>query len=196
MDKIVLASGSPRRKMLLEQIGVPFDIIISNTDEMIDPMLSPSELVIQLAKEKAIDVAKGLKSGFIVIGADTIVVYKGKLLGKPKDKEDAKAMLNMLQGNMHEVYTGVTLIQTSNQLIQSGFEITEVYMRPLTSSIIEDYINTNEPLDKAGAYGIQGKGTILIDKICGDYNNVVGLPLKLLSTLFENMEKNLFDYIT
>ena len=103
MSKIILASGSPRRKILLEQLGLSFDIIVSNTDEVIDPMLSPSELVIQLSKQKAADVAKNLEGDFVVLGADTIVVYKDKVLGKPKDREEAKAMLTMLQGNMHEV---------------------------------------------------------------------------------------------
>ncbi|MBM7685615.1 Maf family protein [Defluviitalea raffinosedens] len=196
MSKIILASGSPRRKILLEQLGLSFDIIVSNTDEVIDPMLSPSELVIQLSKQKAADVAKNLEGDFVVLGADTIVVYKDKVLGKPKDREEAKAMLTMLQGNMHEVYTGITLIQTKNHLIKVGYERTEVYMRPLSSSIIDAYTNTREPMDKAGAYGIQGVGAVLIDKVCGDYNNVVGLPLKLLSILLKEMDVDIFENYT
>lgn len=196
MSKIILASSSPRRKMLLEQIGLSFEIIVSNADEVVDPMLSPSELVIQLSKQKAADVAKNLEGDFIVIGADTIVVYKDKVLGKPKDREEAKTMLTMLQGNIHEVYTGITLIQTKNHLIKVGYERTEVHMRSLSPSTIDAYINTKEPMDKAGAYGIQGIGAVLIDKICGDYNNVVGLPLTLLSVLLEEMNINIFENYT
>ncbi|WP_058485500.1 nucleoside triphosphate pyrophosphatase [Defluviitalea phaphyphila] len=196
MDKIILASSSPRRKMLLEQIGIPFNIIISNVEEIINSNISPSELVKSLSKQKAENVSNNLKGDFIVIGADTVVVYKGKILGKPKDKKEAFCMLSMLQGNIHEVYTGITIIRTKDKLIKTGVEKTEVYMRELSSDLINSYIETNEPMDKAGAYGIQGKGAVLIDKIHGDYNNVVGLPLNLLSKLLEEIGINIFkDYI-
>lgn len=193
MNKIVLASGSPRRKMLLNQIGIPFDIIVSDTKEMIDATLPPEELVIELSKQKAMNVADTLEEDYLVIGADTVVVFNERILGKPKDNKEAYEMLTMLQGNCHEVYTGVSIINTSNNAMESDFEKTEVYMRPLPSFLIHSYINTLEPMDKAGAYGIQEKGALFIDKICGDYYNVVGLPLKLLLSLTEKMDIDLFN---
>lgn len=193
MDKIILASASPRRKMLLKQIGIPFGVVVSDVEEEVKLALTPEELVIELSKQKAINVANSLGEGFLVIGADTIVVFEGKILGKPKDKEDAYKMLSMLQGNCHEVYTGVTIIRTKDKQIESDYEKTKVYMRKLSQSIINKYIDTKEPLDKAGAYGIQEKGGLFIDKIDGDYNNVVGLPLKLILRLTEKMDINLFN---
>ncbi|NLK21505.1 MAG: septum formation protein Maf [Epulopiscium sp.] len=196
MDKIILASSSPRRRMLLRQIGIPFDIIVGSAEEKMEPSTLPWDLVIELSRQKAEDVARGLGKGYLVIGADTIVVHRNKILGKPKDMDDAYSMISVLQGDMHEVYTGITLIKTSDNIIKSGFEKTEVHMRELSPEIINAYIDTKEPMDKAGSYGIQGIGTLLIDKIHGDYNNVVGLPLKLLAALLGEIDIELFNYIT
>jgi len=195
MEKIILASASPRRKMLLNQIGVSFEVMVSDVEEKINYELPPDELVKELSRQKAMNVAKRLGEGFLVIGADTVVVFDGRILGKPKDKEDAFKMLFMLQGHWHEVYTGVTIIKTKDMLVESDCEKTEVYMRKLSSSLINQYINTGEPLDKAGAYGIQEKGGLFIDKINGDYNNVVGLPVKLIVALAEKMGVDLYQNI-
>ena len=191
MSQIILASASPRRKELLEQIGLEFEICPAKGEEIITKTI-PEEVVMELSKQKAEEVAAMVAtfgenhkeittpSDILVIGADTVVAYEGKILGKPKDEEDAKRMLNMLQGNTHSVYTGVTLclIDKSGKVGEIVFnEKTDVTMHPMTAEEIERYVTTGEPMDKAGAYGIQGKCAIYIEKIDGDYNNVVGLPI-------------------
>ena len=179
MKRIILASQSPRRRELLTQIGLKFEVIPSTVEEVITS-INPVEVVQELAQQKARDVANVAaketpKESLLVIGADTIVVYEGKILGKPEDKEDAVRMLAMLQGKEHSVYTGVALLTGEQEIIFA--EETRVQMCPMTPEEILWYINTGEPMDKAGAYGIQGLCARFVRQIQGDYNNVVGLPV-------------------
>ena len=179
MKRIILASQSPRRRELLTQIGLKFEVIPSTVEEVITSA-NPVEVVQELAQQKARDVAEVAgremaKDSLLVIGADTIVVYEGKILGKPEDKEDAVRMLTMLQGKEHSVYTGVALFSGEQEIFFS--EETRVQMCPMTPEEILWYVNTGEPMDKAGAYGIQGLCARFIRQIQGDYNNVVGLPV-------------------
>ena len=179
MKRIILASQSPRRRELLTQIGLKFEVIPSTVEEVITSA-NPVEVVQELAQQKARDVAEVAgremaKDSLLVIGADTIVVYEGKILGKPEDKEDAVRMLTMLQGKEHSVYTGVALLSGEREIVFA--EETRVQMCPMTPEEILWYVNTGEPMDKAGAYGIQGLCARFIRQIQGDYNNVVGLPV-------------------
>ena len=174
--RVILASASPRRKELLERIGVKFDILPATGEEVITKEL-PGEVVMELAKQKAEEVAKTAGADALVLGADTVVAYEGKILGKPKDEADALRMLTMLSGKEHEVYTGVALIDNRDQSMENFFERTKVTMYPVSEEEIRDYIAGGEPMDKAGAYAIQGLGAKFIQKIEGDYNNVVGLPI-------------------
>lgn len=174
--RFILASASPRRKELLEQIGAKFDILPATGEEVITKEL-PGEVVMELAKQKAEEIAKTAEADTLVLGADTVVAYEGKILGKPKDEADALRMLTMLSGKEHEVYTGVALIDNRDQSMENFFERTKVTMYPVSEEEIRDYIAGGEPMDKAGAYAIQGLGAKFIQKIEGDYNNVVGLPI-------------------
>ena len=179
MKRIILASQSPRRRELLTQIGLKFEVIPSTVEEVITSA-NPVEVVQELAQQKARDVAEVAgremaKDSLLVIGADTIVVYEGKILGKPEDKEDAVRMLTMLQGKEHSVYTGVALLSGEQEIVFA--EETRVQMCPMTPEEILWYVNTGEPMDKAGAYGILGLCARFIRQIQGDYNNVVGLPV-------------------
>ncbi len=184
MKKVILASASPRRSELLRQIGIDFEVIPSNIEENITHGMSPESVVQDLAYDKALSVAKGLSDASIVIGADTIVVRDG-ILGKPVNEEEAFTMLKSLQGGWHEVITGVALISPLEDRYLKGYEKTGVKMRSLNDREIMSYIKTGEPKDKAGAYGIQGMGALLVERIDGCYFNVVGLPLQKLSTMFE-----------
>lgn len=190
--RLILASGSPRRKELLEQIGAEFEILPAKGEEVITSTI-PSQVVMELSSQKAEEVAgrfevelgvsaKDKESAVIILGADTVVAYDDQILGKPKNKEDAVNMLKLLSGNTHSVFTGVTLIWCKNGIRekQSFFAETKVTMYPLTEQEIQAYVETGEPMDKAGAYGIQGKGAVLVEKIDGDYNNVVGLPVAMV----------------
>lgn len=180
MKRIILASASPRRKELLEQIGLTFEVTVSNVPEVITKS-EPSEVVEELSAQKAKAAAQAqMKEGAaIVIGADTIVCQDGKIMGKPKDKEDAAKMLKRLAGNTHSVFTGVTVIEEGVTVRTFSCE-TKVRVYPMTEQEIWDYIETGEPMDKAGAYGIQGRFAAWIEGIEGDYNNVVGLPVSAL----------------
>lgn len=179
MNKFVLASASPRRSELLQQIGISFSVCKSTCEEKISSTV-PSEVVCELSRQKAEDVWKRMKSGEIfVIGADTIVAYDGRILGKPKDEAEACRMLSQLSGHTHEVYTGVTFCYKykGEERVHTFFEKTEVDFYPMSREEIERYVATKDPLDKAGAYGIQGQCAAYIRGIRGDYNNVVGLPI-------------------
>ncbi len=196
MSMIILASGSPRRKELLEQIGLEFEICPAKGEEIITTTV-PGEAVLELSRQKAEEVAGGILSylehglpsrimgeakgqDILVIGADTVVAYADKILGKPKDEEDAEKMLTLLSGNTHSVYTGVTCVFISSDGKtgeHSFYEKTDVTMCPMSREQILRYIATQEPMDKAGAYAIQGKCAVYVKKIDGDYNNVVGLPV-------------------
>lgn len=179
--KIILASASPRRKELLTQVGVCFQILPSQKEEVITSN-RPEDVVKELSYQKAMDVANGLEEDTIIIGADTIVVNRDVIVGKPRDKEHAYEVLMSLQGKAHYVFTGVTVIHKNNNALDwfTFYEKTEVTMYRMTEKEIHAYIKTGEPMDKAGAYGIQGRGAIYIKKIVGDYNNVVGLPIARL----------------
>lgn len=195
MKKIILASGSPRRKELLENLGLKFEVIPDNTPEPVLDNLSPKDTVMTLAKFKGDNVAKILDKNdeAIIISADTVVAVDGKLLGKPKTKEDAFEMLNTLSGRWHSVYTGVYLRKNTDEKSVNFYEKTEVFFKSLDIKEIKDYINTGEPMDKAGAYGIQTLGAVFVEKICGDYFNVVGLPLcSLAKALKEKFDISFF----
>ncbi len=183
MKELILASQSPRRKMLLEQVGVPFTVFSSDVDENIDTDTEPAGVVQILAARKADHVARQLSENqsAVVLAADTIVVLNNRVLGKPKDRDDAFEMLQMLQNQWHEVMTGIVLIDIATGKRLMHVEKTKVWIRPLTSGAIRSYIDSGEPLDKAGAYGIQGLGALLVEKLEGCYFNVVGLPLYSLS---------------
>ncbi len=184
--RIILASGSPRRKELLSMLGVPFSVMPSEADETIPPGARPQDAVCELARRKAEAVWTRLdghaRGESIVVAADTVVVIDGDILGKPRDADDALAMLRRLRGRTHRVYTGVCVRTASAE--QTAFAETEVRMRPRDDAWLRRYVETGEPMDKAGAYAIQGFGSLLVESIAGDYYNVVGLPLGLLDELF------------
>ncbi len=175
MDKIILASASPRRKELLEQIGVTFEIVKAEGEEVITSAI-PEEVVKKLSIQKAREVAKRCE-GTVIIGADTVVAAGGQILGKPKDPADAMRMLALLQGKEHQVITGVAVLLTESGKVISFVETTTVHVFPMTRTQMEQYIASGEPMDKAGAYGIQGRFAAYVSGIEGDYNNVVGLPV-------------------
>ncbi|MDO4219557.1 MAG: Maf family protein [Synergistaceae bacterium] len=183
--KIVLASKSPRRIELLKGLGWTFDVIPSSKPENVDLSLAPQEVVKALSLQKAQDVASCVSSAW-VIGADTIVATDGKILGKPEDEDDACSMLLSLEGRTHEVFTGVTVINPCGEVLTT-YTRSLVTMKHLTKSEILSYISCGESMDKAGAYAIQGSGALLISNIEGDYFNVVGLPLMLLSSMLERL---------
>ena len=183
--KFILASQSPRRKELLSRVVSDFDVRVSHVEEVVPAGLQPQEVVMHLAKIKAEAVARELRleqpaQRFAVIGADTVVALDHQIMGKPKDEADALRMLRQLQGEMHSVFTGVTLIVKENGSViskQTFSQETRVYLYAMTDEEIQDYIATGEPMDKAGAYGIQGRFAAYVEGIEGDYNNVVGLPV-------------------
>nr|WP_049945426.1 Maf family protein [Butyrivibrio sp. AC2005] len=189
--RYVLASASPRRRQLLGSLGINFEIIPATDDEHITSDV-PSEVVTSLSQQKAKEIFHKLltdnKDTLVVIGSDTVVSYKEKILGKPTDREDAKRMIQSIAGDTHEVYTGVTLMYTDETGSKefSFYECTKVRVFPMTDSEIEDYLNTDEPYDKAGAYGIQGIFGKYVEGIDGDYNCVVGLPV---ARLYQEMKK-------
>ncbi|MCX4321951.1 MAG: Maf family protein [Lachnospiraceae bacterium] len=181
--KIYLASASPRRKELLKQVGISFKVVPSTVEEKITKE-APDEVVEELSYQKAVDVCGKLaaegREDFVVIGADTVVSAWGKILGKPADKADAARMLKDLQGGSHQVYTGVTLAwkyKDMPPMYATFSECTDVTMYTMTDEEIKRYVDSGEPMDKAGAYAIQGLCAAHIQGICGDYNNVVGLPV-------------------
>lgn len=182
--KIVLASQSPRRKELLGRMGLEFVTQASKIDESAFDGLEARELVATLSREKAQWIARQLDGETLVIGADTVVVRDGAALGKPKDAEDAVAMLLSLSGRDHQVCTGVTVCRGDRVLTQ--VEETQVTFRDLTETEVRRYVSTGEPMDKAGAYGIQGLGGLLVEGIRGDYSNVVGLPVCRLGQMLKD----------
>lgn len=201
MYKIILASGSPRRREILEQVGVQFTVVSSDMEE-ITTKNKPEEIVVELATIKADDVARHIEESSIIIGSDTMVAVDGQVMGKPKDEEDAKNMIRKLQGRNHQVHTGVSIVlknipvsNSENTLVQqpatinkviSFVESTDVWVNPMTEEQITAYIATGEPFDKAGAYAIQGKFAVHINRIDGDYYNIVGFPIsKLYQTLLK-----------
>jgi septum formation protein len=180
MKRIILASASPRRKELLEKLGLKFEVDASNCEEEIDPVLGPDELVRRISITKAKAVAQRHQDA-VIIAADTIGVIGKKLLGKPHTADEAGKMLAKISGKSHEVITGFTILDTVTNKIMTGTVSTKVYIKKLTQQEIAAYVQTGEPLDKAGAYGIQGRGAVIVEKIEGDYYNVMGLPLSALT---------------
>jgi len=178
---IVLASGSPRRAELLQQIKLPFTIQVSDIDENNVERDEPKKWVKQLALAKARNVAQKLKQRSLVIGADTIVVRKNKILGKPQNTQEAIKMLEFLSGSTHQVMTGIALVDALTGKTLTDLEITVVKFRKLDQKEIRAYVAGGEPMDKAGAYGIQGLGALFVEGISGCYFNVVGLPLNRLA---------------
>ncbi len=194
MKKIYLASSSPRRKELLRQlIGDHFEIIKSNYEEDNSLDMSPVDLVLHHSIEKGRDAVKSLNEG-IVISADTLVLFNNKVLGKPHTAKNARTFLKELSGKNIEVLTGYSLIDAETKQEVQGYEITKVKIGNLTDSLIDAYIKTGEPLDKAGAFGIQGKGVVIVEKIEGCYFNVVGLPLYRLNEALEKLGFSVFDF--
>ena len=192
--KLILASASPRRRELLTQVGVSFVIEVSDVEEVLDDTLSPELQVQSLALQKAQAVAAQHKDG-LVLGADTVVVDAGRLLGKPQNTEEAAKMLRSLSGKWHQVMTAVALVDANDTKHEwTSVEITNVKFRDLTEDDIAAYVATGESMDKAGAYGIQGYGALLVERIEGCYNNVVGLPLQLVAKGLRNWGINLYEY--
>ena len=185
MKQIVLASASPRRKEILEAVGIKFEVMTSGVEENMNHRLSPPEIAKELAYLKAKDISNQLDGDYIVVGADTIVEYNG-ILGKPKNKEEAYHMIKLLSGQVHRVITGFAVIDCKAKKEFSDYESTNVYFRHISDEEIKKYIETGEPMDKAGAYGIQGKASLFVSKIEGDYFNVVGLPIFKLGVVLQN----------
>ena len=201
--KIILGSASPRRRKLLAQIGAEFEIRVSEKEEIYHSE-KPEEIVCELALMKAENVASELseaeRAGAVVLGADTVVVLDGKILGKPSYEEEAARMLSALQGRSHEVYTGVAVLEyaeSGEEAVSGGWKLekkenyaveTRVYVNPMTEQEIREYIATGDPMDKAGAYGIQGRFAAYIDRIEGDYYNVVGLPVSRVYRTLKEMK--------
>lgn len=175
MEKtLILASGSPRRRELVGYMGIPFQIITADAEEMKEG--APEELVTENARRKAAAVAAA-HPGQVVLGADTIVFLNGRVLGKPRDETEAREMLSCLQGVWHEVYTGVCVIADGKTAVR--YDVSRVLFTPLTEKEIAAYVKTGEPMDKAGAYALQGRGGMYVQRIEGSYSNVIGLPMAL-----------------
>ena len=188
MSEIILASASPRRRELMANMGLDFRVVVSDADEeSVDSSVPPGIYVQELALLKVAAVAKTVidNKDAVIISADTIVVKDGKILGKPQDKEDAKRMLRLLSGSSHNVYTGFCVMRLSDAFTVCKDVSTEVVFRELDDEKIDRYIRTDECMDKAGSYGIQGLGAMLVSHIVGDYFNVVGLPVSELANVLE-----------
>jgi septum formation protein len=177
-ELLVLASSSPRRRQLLEMLGIPIRVISPNIPEVRRPVETPVDYVERLAREKALSVP-----GSLVLGADTTVIVRDQVLEKPTDSGDALAMLRKLQGRTHQVVTSVALV--ADGVLHQATDITNVTFRRLDDGMLEAYVATGEPMDKAGAYGIQGYGAALVERIDGDFFSVMGLPLRLVLSLLE-----------
>ena len=182
-SKIILASGSPRRKELLIQIGIVPEIIVSHVEEKITSDV-PAEVVMSLAEQKAVDVAKEMPEGTVILGADTVVAADGKILGKPKSHEEAYEMIRSLAGRSHQVYTGVCIVKKGPEgeadTVVSFYDETDVNVSPMTEKEIREYADSEEPMDKAGSYAVQGFFARYIDGLKGSYANVMGLPVHLV----------------
>jgi septum formation protein len=178
MKQIILASKSPRRKSILEQVGLKFSIVVSDFDEETIKFKTPQEMVKKLSFEKAkIVAAKNPKA--VIIGADTTVIFKKEIIGKPRSKSDAIRILNLLSGNVHEIVTGFTVMEGKKSI--TGHVSSKAKFKKLSDQEIKAYVATGEPMDKAGGYGIQDKGGLFIEEIEGDYFNVVGLPISAVA---------------
>ncbi|WP_026893753.1 nucleoside triphosphate pyrophosphatase [Clostridiisalibacter paucivorans] len=190
MNRIILASMSPRRKSLLSKFNAKLHVKGSFIEEYMDKDMSPEVNAMSLAFQKAEDVSKRVSKNDIIIAADTLV-YKGRILGKPQDRREAYNMLKYLSGSVHSVFTGIAVMKTGSNIKVVDYEETKVEFRQLKDTLIEKYLDTGEYIDKAGSYGIQGKGAIFVKGIKGSYSNVVGLPIakvdNILSEYFDIM---------
>ena len=183
-SKLILASASPRREELLKQMGLRFTIVPSKVNEEKYSNLTPVEMVKELSLAKAIEVGK-LVEDTIVIAGDTVVLNKGEVLGKPDDKDEAESMLKKLSGDHHTVLSGVAVLSTYDNQTMVEYDQTKVFMRDITNNEIKEYVDTGEPMDKAGSYAIQGLGGIFVEKINGSYFTVMGLPIHKLQTMLK-----------
>ena len=187
--ELILASASPRRKELLEKIGLPFTVQPAKGEERITQK-SPAAVVMELSRQKAEEIAAAQTEDCIIIGADTVVARGDKIMGKPKDAADAKQMLRSIADDCHQVYTGVTLIRTGAHPQSVTFqEKTDVFLYPISDAELDAYIASGDPMDKAGANGIQGDFAIYVKRIAGDYYNVVGLPI---GRVYQELKRMLF----
>lgn len=184
-EKLVLASSSPRRTELLNRAGWPHEVMVAGIDESVSPNEEPAAYVQRLARSKAEAVAARLEAG-VVLGADTTVVILNQILGQPRDDADARRILNLLNGKWHEVLTGVALVRVGGET-RVAHETTRVRFAEMSESEIDWYIASGEPVGKAGAYGIQGKASLFIEEIEGDYFNIMGLPIRLVYELAEKI---------
>jgi len=182
--KIVLASQSPRRKELLGLFHIPFTVRVADVDETMDDTLSPYDAVAQISRKKA--QAAQQSEDELIIAADTIVVCKEQILGKPRDEADARRMLRLLSGTEHQVMTGMTVLKGDRCVVCT--EVADVHFRSLSDTQINAYIQTGEPMDKAGSYGIQGGAALFVEKIVGDYYNIMGLPVCRLGQILEEFQ--------
>lgn len=184
--KIVLASGSPRRQKLLSEMGYDFEVVTPVIPEKNTPGEAPQDFVKRLSRLKAESVALKYPDSLIV-GADTVVVLERRILGKPESKSEAKSMLELLSGKTHTVFTGISMIVLEKNIAKSDFDSTEVTFNKLSPENINRYVESGEPLDKAGAYGIQGMGSFLVDNYDGELDTVIGFPSKLFKTMYEGI---------
>ena len=190
--QLILASASPRRKALLSLFGIPFTVRAADIDETMDPEKPPFDEVARVSRLKALAVSRGEEN--IVIAADTIVVCQGKVLGKPHSEKEAAAMLRLLSGRDHQVMTGCTIL--FGDRAETFTEVTSLHFRPLSEKEIQKYVQSGEPMDKAGAYGIQGGAALFCEKLEGDYYNVMGLPVcRLYETLCRTVPEVMEDTI-
>ena len=187
--EVILASQSPRRKELLGLFHIPFVIRVPHVDETMDPALSPAQAVAQVSRAKAEAVPR--QADDVVIAADTIVVCNGQILGKPRDAQDAENMLCLLSGRDHQVMTGMTVLR--GDLVKTTTEITDIHFRALSNREIKAYIRTGEPMDKAGAYGIQGGAALFAEQLVGDYYNVMGLPVCRLGQFLREIAPEIME---
>ncbi|EKD33365.1 MAG: hypothetical protein ACD_76C00044G0032 [uncultured bacterium] len=192
MKRIILASGSPRKKEILSKLGLPFEVIPSSYEEDMTAKSDQYELAKFLSLGKARDVAKQIDGAAIVIGADTFVSFDGKFLGKPKNENEARIMLEQLSGKTHEIITGVTLIDTSTCTEINEALVSKIMLRLISPDEIDGYIKTGEPLDKAGAYAIQERGAAFVERINGDFYTVMGLPLFFVAQKLKELGVKLF----
>jgi len=191
--ELVLASKSPRRRELMKLLGHPFICITSNVEENYIEDETPARHVTRLSELKAVEVGERNNRG-IIIGSDTIVVFDNEIFGKPRSADEAVEMIMRLQGHKHEVFTGFAIYDTENKNIISGYETSEVTMREISLDIAKKYVDTGEPLDKAGAYGIQGYGAVLIKSVRGCFFNVMGLPLSRLMEVLYTFSGGRYGY--
>jgi septum formation protein len=184
--KLFLASKSPRRREILSNLDIEYELIDCEIEEKINFEEEPRTVAMSISFQKCNEASKKIPDGNLIISADTIVVISNKILGKPKNNEDAFNMLSFLKGKPHQVITGYTIIESGSEKKYTGYAITDVYFKDYSDDVINWYIDTKEPLDKAGSYGIQGKGSLLVEKISGDYFNVIGFPI---SKIVEDLKK-------